>query len=275
MGQRQHQAVPKAFEAQKRLQNNTPPSRRRAHRTSPISAFLSRMSRIFASEWQTQIGHRECSTLSAHARTRLVDGRANILVSSDRVANFAFLSLFEHRAKLLPVDEQCPLQYRSRTLFLQRYYGMSFKRVRNARWDGRAMVGGRRIGNSQWDEEGRQPPLSRRFDRNLNPAKPWPRPRSGETLMENDAGRLVCLSSFYAMGHFTVSKGLGQSHRNSDVENYTRGARTHYGTGGWVNFKLGSKGSLKLPPMPRVIDYARSLQIQPPGLVSYPRRQAF
>jgi len=40
-------------------------------------------------------------------------GEPIVLVSSDRVANFAFLSLFEHRAKLLPVDGMS-LQYRSR-----------------------------------------------------------------------------------------------------------------------------------------------------------------
>jgi len=53
------------------------------------------------------------------------------------------------------------------------------------------------------------------------------------------------------------SRGLGQSHRNTDVENYRAAIEYITGLGGWV-IKLGAKGSPKLPPMPRVIDYARS-----------------
>jgi putative glycosyltransferase (TIGR04372 family) len=66
----------------------------------------------------------------------------------------------------------------------------------------------------------------------------------------------VCLhlrdGSFYG-----EVRGLGQSHRNSDVDNYRAAIEHITGLGGWV-IKLGSKGSPKLPPMPRVIDYARS-----------------
>jgi len=62
----------------------------------------------------------------------------------------------------------------------------------------------------------------------------------------------------YAMGQFYgEARGLGQSHRNSDVENYRAAIEHITGLGGWV-IKLAQKGSPKLPPMPRVIDYARS-----------------
>jgi len=66
----------------------------------------------------------------------------------------------------------------------------------------------------------------------------------------------VCLhmrdAAFYG-----EASGLGQSHRNSDVENYRAAIEYITGLGGWV-IKLGGKGSPKLPPMRRVIDYSRS-----------------
>ncbi len=49
-----------------------------------------------------------------------------VLVGAGRVANYAFLSLFEHRAKLLSVGGSLPLKIARELVSLQRYSGMSF-----------------------------------------------------------------------------------------------------------------------------------------------------
>jgi putative glycosyltransferase (TIGR04372 family) len=259
MGQLSTGLYARAFEAQKRLQRNTPP-------VSPAcTSYLADLGisfsdvKIFASEWQTQIGHE--GMLDIELRMRELGwwkGEPIVLVSPDRVANFAFLSLFEHRARLLQLDSNAPHNIARELSSLQRYYGISFNAFEMP--DGTVVQWSEAAASAirQWDEEGRQPPLRVEFDRRF---------ASSETLTATleEARRswgmapddwYVCLhlrdGSFYG-----EARGLGQSHRNSDVENYRAAIEYITGLGGWV-IKLGAKDSPKLPPMPRVIDYARS-----------------
>jgi putative glycosyltransferase (TIGR04372 family) len=258
MGQLSTDLYAKALEAQKRLQNDIPPiSPACASYLTDLGISLPDL-KIFASEWQTQIGHE--GMLDVELRMRDLGwwkGEPIVLVNSGRVANLAFLSLFERRVKLLSVGGSVPLNVARELFSLQRYYGISFNAFEMpdgtvVQWSEAAALALR-----QWDEEGRSPPLRTEFDRKF---------QSNETLAVSlDQARhswgmgpddwYVCLhlrdGAFYG-----EAKGLGQSHRNSNVENYRAAIEYITGLGGWV-IKLGAKDSPKLPPMPRVIDYGR------------------
>jgi putative glycosyltransferase (TIGR04372 family) len=258
MGQLSTGLYAKAFEAQKRIQKSKPPvSSACASYLADLGISLSDV-KVFASEWQTQIGHQ--GMLDIELRMRELGwwtGEPIVLVDYGRVANFALLSLFEHRAKLLSVGESVPREIARELSSLQRYRGMSFNAFEMpdgtvVQWSEAAALAIR-----LWDEEGRQPPLRVEFDRKFE---------SSETLATTlDQARrswgmtpddwYVCLhlrdGAFYG-----EAKGLGQSHRNSDVDNYRAAIEYTTGLGGWV-IKLGAKDSPKLPPMPRVIDYGR------------------
>jgi putative glycosyltransferase (TIGR04372 family) len=248
----------KAFQAQNRLRRSSPP-------VSPaFTTYLAGLGialsdlRIFGSEWQTQIGHEGMFDIELRMRELgWWKGEAVVLVSPDRVANSSFLSLFEHRAKLLQPSNVPPDVARELSS-LQRYYGISFNAFEMpdgtvVQWSEAAALAIR-----QWGEEGRQPPLRIEFDRVL---------ASNETLIATvqDAKRswgmkpedwYVCLHLRDALFYGEAS-GLGQSHRNSNVEDYRDAIEYITGLGGWV-IKLGAKDSPKLPPMQRVIDYASS-----------------
>jgi putative glycosyltransferase (TIGR04372 family) len=259
MGQLSTGLYAKAFEAQKRLQKNTPP-------VSPACAsFLADLAislsdvKIFASEWQTQIGHQ--GMLDIELRMRELGwwkGEPIVLVSSDRVANFAFLSLFEHRAKLLPIDGNVPRNIARELCSMQRYCGMSFNAFEMP--DGTVVQWSEAAASAirQWDEEGRQPPLRVEFDRKFESSKAL-----ATTLDEARRSWGMAPDDWYVCLHlrdgsfYGEARGLGQSHRNSDVDNYRAAIEYITGLGGWV-IKLGAKKAPKLPQMPRVIDYARS-----------------
>jgi putative glycosyltransferase (TIGR04372 family) len=259
MGQLSTGLYAKAFEAQKRLQK-TPPaiSLECASYLADLGVSLSEV-KIFASEWTTQIGHE--GMLDIELRMRELGwwkGEPTVLVSSDKVANFAFLSLFENRAKLLSVGGRVPRKIARELFSLERYCGMSFNAFEMpdgnvVQWSEAAAAAIR-----QWDEEGRQPPLRVEFDRKFacseNLAMTLDGARRSWGMKPDDW--YVCLhlrdAAFYG-----EARGLGQSHRNSDVENYRAAIEYITGLGGWV-IKLGTKNSPKLPRMPRVIDYGRS-----------------
>jgi putative glycosyltransferase (TIGR04372 family) len=259
MGQLSTELYARALSAQKRLQRSTPPvSPACTSYLADLGISLSNV-KIFASEWQTQIGHE--GMLDIELRMRELGwwkGEPIVLVSSDRVANSAFLSLFEHHVRLLQLDSGVPHDIARELSSLQRYYGMSFNAFEMP--DGMVVQWSEAAASAirQWDEEGRQPPLRVEFDRRF---------ASSEALTATleEARRswgmtpddwYVCLhlrdGSFYG-----EARGLGQSHRNSDIENYRAAIEYITGLGGWV-IKLGAKDSPKLPSMPRVIDYARS-----------------
>jgi putative glycosyltransferase (TIGR04372 family) len=249
----------KAFAAQKRMRKTLPSI------SANCRSFIAELGtslpeiKLFAAEWQTQIGH--LGLLDIELRMRELGwwkGEPLVLVCSDRVANFAFLSLFEHRAKLLSVGGNLPRGIAHELVSLQRYCGMSFNAFEMpdgsvAQWSEAGALAVRR-----WESEGRQPPLRTEFDRKF---------ASHETLaITLDKARhswgmspgdwFVCLhlrdAAFYG-----EARGLGQSHRNTAVENYRAAIEYITGLGGWV-IKLGGKNSPRLPPMPRVIDYGRS-----------------
>jgi putative glycosyltransferase (TIGR04372 family) len=259
MGQLSTGIYAAAFEAQKRIRKTNPPvSSECLSYLADIGTSLPEI-KLFASEWQTQIGH--LGLLDIELRMRDLGwwkGEPIVLVTAGRVANFAFLSLFEHRAKLLSVGGSVPREVGRELVSLQRYCGMSFNAFEMP--DGTvvpwAEAGALAI--RQWDEEGLHPPLRIEFDRKFesseNLALTLDQARYSWGMTPDDW--YVCLhlrdAAFYG-----EARGLGQSHRNSEVENYRAAIEYITGLGGWV-IKLGGKDSPKFPPMPRLIDYSRS-----------------
>jgi putative glycosyltransferase (TIGR04372 family) len=259
MGQLSTGLYAKALEAQKRLQKKPPPiSPECASYLADLGTSLSAV-KIFASEWQTQIGHE--GMLDIELRMRELGwwkGEPVVLVSSGRVANFAFLSLFEHRAKLLSVGGSVSGKIARELSSLQRYCGMSFNAFEMpdgtvVQWSEAAALAIR-----QWDEEGRQPPLRAEFDRKFASSE-----TSTATLDQARHSWGMAPDDWYVClhlrdgGFYGEAKGRGQSHRNSGVENYRAAIEYITGLGGWV-IKLGAKDSPQLPPMRRVINYSRS-----------------
>jgi putative glycosyltransferase (TIGR04372 family) len=259
MGQLSTRLYAKAFEAQKRLQKSAPPvSPECLSYLAELGVSLSNV-RIFASEWTTQIGHE--GMLDIELRMRDLgwwEGEPIVLVKSGKVANLEFLSLFEDRVKLLSVESSVPHSIARELFSLQRYCGLSFNAFEMpdgavVQWSEAAA-----LAIHQWDEEGRPPPLRVVFDRKFQSSETLAtildRARRSWGMMPDDW--YVCLhlrdGAFYG-----EAKGVGQSHRNSKFENYRAAIEYITSQGGWV-IKLGAKDSLELPPMPRVIDYARS-----------------
>jgi putative glycosyltransferase (TIGR04372 family) len=259
MGHLSTRIYARAFEAQKRLQGSAPP-------VSPACAsFLDGLGlalpdiKVFGSEWTTQIGHQ--GLFDAALRMRDLGwwhGSPILLVNRSKVANLAFLSLFEHRARLLTLDASMPRDVGEELTSLQYYRGMSFNALEMP--DGTIMQWSEAgaLAMQQWDREQRPAPLRVAFDAGFAAsealASTLDQARRHWGMQPDDW--YVCLhlrdGAFYR-----EAKGAGQSHRNSDLDNYLAAIEYITGLGGFV-IKLGGKASPKLPPMPRLVDYSTS-----------------
>src|SRR6202000_358440 len=173
MGQLSTGIYAKAFEAQKRIQKTNPSV------SSGCASYITGLGtslpdiKIFASEWQTQIGH--LGLLDIELRMRELGwwkGEPVLLADPKRIANFGFLALFEHRAKLLSVGEKIPRKIAGELVSLQRYYGMSFNAFEMP--DGKVVPWSEAgaLAIRQWDDENRQPPLRAEFDRKFESCEP-------------------------------------------------------------------------------------------------------
>jgi len=269
MGQLSTELYARALSAQKRLQRSTPPvSPACTSYLADLGISLSNV-KIFASEWQTQIGHE--GMLDIELRMRELGwwkGEPIVLVSSDRVANSAFLSLFEHHVRLLQLDSGVPHDIARELSSLQRYYGMSFNAFEMP--DGMVVQWSEAAASAirQWDEEGRQPPLRVEFDRRF---------ASSEALTATleEARRSWGMSSFARWIILRRSERPRTEPPQQRHRKLSCGDRIHYGTR-----RMGHQTRRKRLAE-TTIDAARDrlrpqfLQIRPHGLVSDPRRQAF
>src|SRR4051812_32692973 len=122
MGQLSSGIYGKAFEAQKRIRKVTPLV------SSDCASYLADLGlslpeiKVFGSEWQTQIGHQ--ALLDLQLRMRELgwwNGEPIVLLNRGRVANFAFLSLFERRARLLSAGGNLAPKIARELVSLQRY----------------------------------------------------------------------------------------------------------------------------------------------------------
>ncbi len=213
--------------------------------------------RLLPVEWVTQIGH--LGMLDILFRMRQLgwwSGQASIVAPSKMIANQTFLELFDNEAQILVPDVTIPELLVPEFNSLQRYCGMSFNAFE--------MPGGEILpwqdagaqAMREWDERGLEHPLAKRFDEQFGEVdtvqqivadvkKKW-------GMQPGDW--YVCLHMRDA-AHYGETDGTGQTHRNSKAESYLDAIRYITEMGGWV-IKLGGRGSIPLPNMPRVVDYA-------------------
>lgn len=213
--------------------------------------------RILPTEWFTQIGHE--GMLDILFRMRDLgwwDGQVVMLVNNELVANREFLSLFEKQGSILVsgvnIDEEDAAELSS----LQRIYGMNFNAFQFSSGEVVLWQEAGAVLMRQWEAEGRGFPVRDEYDLRLE--------GSG---LDHDANKIkkswgmrpddwyVCLHLRDA-SHYNEAPGTGQAHRNSDMKSYVSALKYITGKGGWV-IKLGGPNSSNLPPMERVIDYAR------------------
>lgn len=215
--------------------------------------------KILPWEWVTQIGH--LGMLDVLLRMRDLgwwEGDAVVLAPRDKIANRAFLSLFERECRIFIPGVNVDEDVADELFSMQRSHGMAFNAWKFP--DGR-VVPWQEAGAAalcEFERRGLKLPLRDEYDSRLSIDdalathlqslfKRW-------GMTDNDW--YVCLHmrdpAFYG-----EASGQGQSHRNADVQSYIETVRHITGRGGWV-IKLGGANSPKFPPMGRVIDYAQS-----------------
>lgn len=220
--------------------------------------------KLLSPDWSALIGHN--GHLNVHLMMRDMGwwhGSPLLLAYKERIANKPFLSLFSEICPTLTLGENISAdvwhELASLTPFIAAsHQGFEFE-------DGRAMywndAGGMAV--NQWESEGRGFPLRAIYDRRL---------------LSNDepdtifAGLLkkwgMRVDDWYVCLHMRDAnsrgekEGVGESIRNTSFENYTEAVRYITDKGGWV-IRMGGSKAPPLPPMPRVIDYARSLDQMP------------
>ncbi len=215
--------------------------------------------RILPVEWFTQIGH--LGMMDILFRMRELGwwrGSALFLVPTDKVANHAFLSLFEPQGTLVPKHRDANPELMAELFSLQRYCGLSFNAFELPTGEIVPWQEAGAIAMRQYEAEGRGVPLRDAFDRRFGAletvAAPVERILQQWGLGPDDW--YVCLHMRDA-AHYGETEGTGQTHRNATVERYRSAIEYITRQGGWV-IKLGGADSPKLPKMARLIDYGRS-----------------
>ncbi len=215
--------------------------------------------RIIPEEWTTQIGH--LGMLDILFRMRELgwwSGKPLVVTRSEKIANQAFLRLFERFGKVLAIGKNVSDLVAEELLSLQRWCGMNFNAFRMPNGEVVAWQEAGALAIAQWEHEGRGHPLRDEYDRiygSSAEAAGQMRRFCEEFGMKTDDW-YVCLHTRDASHYFELS-GTGQTHRNSPIESYLDAIRLVTDRGGWV-IKLGGPNSPKLPALERTIDYALS-----------------
>jgi putative glycosyltransferase (TIGR04372 family) len=214
--------------------------------------------RVLPYEWFTQIGHQFMIDILLRMR-ELGWWRGHLVfVVPPHVANSAAVSLLGTFGEvLLPgsaeYDDVAP-----DLISLQRYVGLSFNAFKLPGGDVVPWQEAGALAIRQWEAEKKTYPFRNEFDAYLASAgmiAEWV-----EKIREQWGMRptdwYVCLH-MRDPAYYGEVPGTGQTHRNADVKTYLSTIEHITKQGGWV-IKLGGPGSVKLPKMDRVIDYAHS-----------------
>lgn len=216
--------------------------------------------RIIPVEWYTQIGH--LGMMDILFRMKELGwwrGHAVFLVPLPLVANRSFLRLFERYGVMLTPGGSIPPPVANELFSLQRWSGMAFNAFALPGGDVVPWQEAGALAMQQWQREGRGHPLREEFDRVLGSSITV---RRRIDLLREEWGLkpddwYICLH-LRDGAHYGELSGTGQTHRNAQVSSYIDMMTYITGKGGWV-IKLGGPKSPKLPDMPRVVDYARSI----------------
>ena len=248
-----------ALRAQKRLRVKLPRPSLALQQLLRQSKIALEDLRILPVEWFTQIGHLGMMDILFRMRDLgWWQGSALFLAPTDKVANHAFLALFEQQGTLVPVHRDANPELIAELFSLQRHCGLSFNAFELPNGEVVPWQEAGAIAMRQYEAEGRAPMLRDAFDRRFGAldavAGPVERVKRHWGLGPDDW--YVCLHMRDA-AHYGETAGTGQTHRNASVERYRSTIEYITGLGGWV-IKLGGADSPKLPKMARVIDYGRS-----------------
>jgi putative glycosyltransferase (TIGR04372 family) len=185
-------------------------------------------------------------------------GSPLLLAYKNRIANKPFLSLFSEICPTLTLEENVSDDVWHELASLTPFLGESHQAF--AFEDGRAMywndAGSAAV--NRWDAEGRGFPLRDIYDRRLLSDD------SPETVLADLRKKWgMAPEEWYVCLHMRDATtrgetvGAGESIRNTTFENYITAVRYITDQGGWV-IRMGGSKAPALPPMARVIDYARS-----------------
>lgn len=250
----------KALKAQRDLQNNPP------QYSSELDNLLRKSGTDFQNlvvlprEWSTQIGH--LGMLDILFRMRKLGwwkGHAILNTTTALVANPSCLSLFENECKIVDLRQTEGPAVAREFKSLEYWKAMTFNVFEMP--DGEILPwqdAGAQLMQA-WESQGLGFPLREEFDRKyLNS----PSLRKTFDHMRKLAGIpedawFVCLH-VREPSHYAELPGVGQTHRNASIENYMDAIKHVTANGGWV-IRMGGPRSPKLPKMPNVYDYSRSL----------------
>ena len=254
----------RCVEAQRRLRRTLPaPSAELKRVLDGIGVDLADV-RLLSPDWSALIGHN--GHLNVHLMMRQMGwwkGAPVLLAYKDRIANRAFLSLFSDICPTLTlglnVDAGAWHELASLTPFLgDSHQAFEFEDGRTMYWnDAGAMA------LQKWEREGRGFPLRDIYDERLHADD------RAETLYESLRRKWgmgpgdwhVCLHMRDAEAR-GETVGVGESIRSTAMGNYIDTIRYITSIGGWV-IRMGGRKAPPLPAMPRVIDYARSVDQVP------------
>lgn len=215
--------------------------------------------RIVPVEWFTQIGHQGMIDILLRMRDLgWWKGKILFLVPTDKVANHAFLSLYEKQGTILPWHNAADKKVMAELFSYQRYCGLSFNAFEMPNGEVLPWQEAGAIAIRRWEAEKRDAPLKEEFDRQFGVLSSVTNAVE-QTMRHWGLGPedwYVCLHMRDA-SHYGEIDGAGQTHRNASVKRYMAAIKYITSQGGWV-IKLGGPASPKLPKMPRVIDYSRS-----------------
>jgi putative glycosyltransferase (TIGR04372 family) len=249
----------KSIETQKRLRRSLPaPSPKLKSVLDGLGIDLPDV-RLLSPDWSALIGHN--GHLHVHLMMREMGwwrGSPLLLAYKNRIANKPFLSLFSEICPTLTLGENVSEAVWHELASLTPFLGESHQAF--AFDDGRAMywndAGGAAV--NRWDAEGRGFPLRDIYDSRLLSDD------SPETILADLRKKWgMAPEDWYVCLHMRDAStrgdtvGAGESIRNTTFDNYIAAVRYITDQGGWV-IRMGGSKAPALPPMARVIDYARS-----------------
>ncbi|MGJ4962393.1 TIGR04372 family glycosyltransferase [Bradyrhizobium sp. HKCCYLRH3061] len=255
----------RCMETQRSLRRNLPPPSRELKRyLDRIGTDLSNV-RLLSPDWSALIGHN--GHLNVHLMMRQMgwwDEQPVLLAYNERIANKTFLSLFSDICPTLTLGEDDVSsaiwhELASLTPFLgDSHQAFQFKDGRCVYWNDAGS-----LALQQWEQADRGVPLRDIYDARLRAddrtETVYQALRKKWGLAPDDWFVCLHMRDAEARGE---TLGTGESIRSAAIGNYLDTVRFITDQGGWV-IRMGGRKAPPLPPMPRVIDYARSQDQMP------------
>jgi len=220
-------------------------------------------------DWAALIGHN--GHLNVHMMMQKLgwwDGKPLILAWKERVANPIFLDLFTDICPVLTLESNCPADIWHELATYIPFIGVShqiFQFQQGPIKSGVSMYwnDAGAIALHQWESQSRGYPLREIYDRRFGDGSLVAIEFNGlrNKWGMSDSDWYVCLHMRDA-GMRNEREGVGETVRNTSMENYIDAIRFITDRGGWV-IRMGGPKVPPLPNMDRVVDYAISGEASP------------